>query len=385
MVGFLLFGAVFTLLILIGGTVAWRHTTKLADKSSARRTRSEAREIQTRFEADTDFARNFQRPTQNEVLETLQMLDYISPGWDREDVALIDHQLKNELAESFPTLRKAGCVYPRNTAAGSVRGLGKAERKQATHTALARQKFRAARAQANAFHQLTSGMEEGPAEVTPGSLPFRSPESPDKRTNGGWKEVALAVMTLALAAGGWYFAVKHRREGKMVVPVLATGQTDVVIHPEPVGSVPQEATPTLPAAATPAIATVEATAPSPPPPPTPSISPALADATTPEVRAQVPAPSPPVDPAGIAAKADTSFAEGVAASKERAVDKYPDLTLPNSEINLRFVFRYKVLLAEKSARLQDSHWPEELADECAKATNGSPRTKRITPTASREH
>ena len=48
--------------------------------------------------------------------------------------------------------------------------------------------------------------------------------------------------------------------------------------------------------------------------------------------------------------------------------KYPALAVAGSEINSRFVFRYKALLAQRSPRLLDPAWPMQLADECAAAS-----------------
>ena len=62
----------------------------------------------------------------------------------------------------------------------------------------------------------------------------------------------------------------------------------------------------------------------------------------------------------------------VTESQRLAVTKYPALGIANTEINSRFVFRYKRLLKEHSARLQDPAWPLQLADECAAASGVKP-------------
>ena len=381
MVGFLLFGILFTVLILIGGVVAWGRAAKTGNEESTRRTRSEAREIQTRFEGDEDFSRNFQRPTQNEVLETLQMLDHLSPGWDQGDAALADQRLKNELAESFPTLQRAGCLYPQEVAANSLRGLGKKPRDQAAQTAT-RQKFRAERAQANALHQLTSAGELGPVAVTPGSLPFRVSEGPPpKRISKGVRRVALATTALGLAAGGWYFVGNKPHPGKPSSPLASTNQITASDDLPPVGVDSRESTPIPLPSDTAASNTADGNTVQNSPSPIPPVSPGLADAAPSPAGAEAPSPARPIDPAPALPKVDAALAKGVAASKERAVDLYPDLAVPNSEINLRFVFRYKALLAEKSARLQDPSWPEKLAAECARAANGTLKPKKTTSTA----
>lgn len=55
-------------------------------------------------------------------------------------------------------------------------------------------------------------------------------------------------------------------------------------------------------------------------------------------------------------------------SKRRAVAKYPDLAIVNTEMNSRFVFRYTRMTKENDARLQEPNWPETLADDCAAAS-----------------
>ncbi len=67
-------------------------------------------------------------------------------------------------------------------------------------------------------------------------------------------------------------------------------------------------------------------------------------------------------------QAQTEQAQLVNESKRRAVARYPDLAVANTEMNSRFVFRYKKLVEQKSARLEDATWPETLAEECAVAS-----------------
>lgn len=57
----------------------------------------------------------------------------------------------------------------------------------------------------------------------------------------------------------------------------------------------------------------------------------------------------------------------VAASQRAALAKYPALGKLDSELNIRFSYRYKRLLEDHSTRLQDPSWPLQLADECAQA------------------
>ena len=62
------------------------------------------------------------------------------------------------------------------------------------------------------------------------------------------------------------------------------------------------------------------------------------------------------------------FAARVAESQRLAVARYPALGTTTSEINMRFVHRYKLMLSEHNARLQDPNWPLLLADDCAAAS-----------------
>ena len=63
--------------------------------------------------------------------------------------------------------------------------------------------------------------------------------------------------------------------------------------------------------------------------------------------------------------APRAFARAVAASRNRAVKRYPSLAIAGSHFNTAFVARYEQLAREHSERLQDSNWPEQLAAECA--------------------
>ena len=82
------------------------------------------------------------------------------------------------------------------------------------------------------------------------------------------------------------------------------------------------------------------------------------------------APASPVTQSAATASAlpPDDLARRVAASQQLAVARYPALGTAGSEINSRFVFRYKRLLADRSERLRDPNWPLLLADECAAAS-----------------
>ena len=62
----------------------------------------------------------------------------------------------------------------------------------------------------------------------------------------------------------------------------------------------------------------------------------------------------------------------VGQSQRAALARYPSLGEATSEMNIRFNYRYKRLLAEYSPRLQDPAWPVQLADECAQAAGVRP-------------
>ena len=393
MVIFAIVGIILTLLILGGGTFAWWYVGRQPSTSvTQRRHRAEARQVQGHFDADEDFARNFHRPTQNEVLETLQMLDHLTPQWDQGDTTLVEKRLKNELAESFPALRKAGCDYP----IAGLDGLpsvplggrqpvaSREDRNQRTseEVATARNEFRSVRAQANALHQLTTGTDANPLELTPGSLPFRvSDDARSGRSSWVPRMIGAFVLAACLALAGWYAVANEQRwnglkalmTGASASPAVAPTPT-ITAEPIPTATAPQAVTqgdaatttepPTVTAGLDP---TVAATSPN-------SIAPVVPPISTPTPQPTISVASNPPSPL------DTMLAQEVAASQLRAIDKYPELAVPNSEINLRFVFRYKNLVAEKSTRLQDSRWPEKLADECATAATPT-KSKKITQTA----
>ena len=85
-----------------------------------------------------------------------------------------------------------------------------------------------------------------------------------------------------------------------------------------------------------------------------------------------PAPSPSAD-AGKGedqweAHRQDVFTKKVAESKRNAIAKYPALALADSEINIRFVSRYKSMIKDGDPRLKAPNWPELLADDCAAAS-----------------
>ena len=85
-------------------------------------------------------------------------------------------------------------------------------------------------------------------------------------------------------------------------------------------------------------------------------------------------PTTPAPAAMGGARQKAELASQVAQTQQAAVAKYPSLAVAGSEINSRFVFRYKALLAQQSARLLDPSWPMQLADDCAAASAGKVKT-----------
>lgn len=386
-------GMLFTLLIVGGGAFAFRMISHgSAVPSGKRRHRDEARLLQARFDEDDDFARNFHRPTQNEVLETLQTLDQLTPAWEQDDATLADRRFKNELAESFPSLRREDCGYPATIEEDVARLSGKTKlaptalalRLQSHTTEMARRRetIQAARAQANALHQLASGPDEGPLELTPGSLPFRVSDDAGSKTRPKRRSMAGVVALAACLAAVLSIAMNPglRSRAQALLPVAYQKGWEPDAQPK---VVPSESASPVPAVAetTPApAAEVPANAGSAAPPVATAqteAAPSPATSSEPPVAAQAPATPPP--PLTEAAK--PTLAQEVAASQLRAIDKYPALAVPNSEMNLRFVFRYKNLLATKSERLQDPSWPEKLAEECAAAVAGTKGKKFTQVTA----
>ena len=85
-----------------------------------------------------------------------------------------------------------------------------------------------------------------------------------------------------------------------------------------------------------------------------------------------------------ASRAKAEFATLVNESKKRAVAKYPDLSVANTEMNSRFVFRYNWMSKESNALLQEATWPEKLADDCAKAARVTAKTLNNGPAEPRK-
>ena len=96
-----------------------------------------------------------------------------------------------------------------------------------------------------------------------------------------------------------------------------------------------------------------------------------------------PPPAPPAPAPGGAQP--PALSARIAASQKQAIAKYPALTVAGSEMNSRFVYRYKRMLSEKDARLQDPAWPVQLADECNDAIAASkPKAKAPSPEKPRQ-
>ena len=76
------------------------------------RRREDARDWQRRFGAESLLTANFLQPTQNEILETLCVLDHLTPGWETGDDESVENHFLHELALNFPSLRKPRCAFP---------------------------------------------------------------------------------------------------------------------------------------------------------------------------------------------------------------------------------------------------------------------------------
>ena len=346
------------------------------------RRREDARDWQRRFGADSLLATHFLQPTQNELLETLYVLDHLAPGWERADPGSAERHFLNELALSFPSLRKANCEFPlpfadRLATTNARTKFSRTRPASEEEIATRREEFRTARAHANALEQLESGPVR-PAVVTPGSLPFRVSLSDPvpARTNPWPARLAGATVLGAAVVGMVRFLpnnVHSVQGGQFVESPLVQGT------PPPA---PTESDLSSSAPATAAAQAIDT--------PTPSLEAVVpaAGATASQapnpapvsVTAAVPAGVPPLPPS-TPDPAKAALVQQVAASKQRAVGKYPELAVEGSEINLRFVFRYKTLSQQNSPRLLDPNWPEKLVEECAAASGSLPKHAALTQVA----
>ena len=317
------------------------------------RRREDARDWQRRFGAESLLTANFLQPTQNEILETLCVLDYLTPGWETAGDESVESHFLNELALNFPSLRKPQSAFPlpfaESLAAKSLIGVGK-KKLPATEEEISarRESFRNERAQFNALEQIVAGASVGPVAATPGSLPFRvSAEDSASQVANPWPaRFAMAAAIVAAFLGATYFfdhppGLKVNRS-----PLVEPAASPAAVSVE---SAPEAAETLGPVAAA---------------------SPTAAPAS---VVAAAPVTEPVARPLPVGPSAERiALNSRIAASQQRAVDKHPDLAIEGSEINLRFVFRYKNFVRENSSRLLDPNWPEELAEECAAAAVGAP-------------
>ncbi len=320
------------------------------------RRREDARDWQRRFGLSSLLATNFLQPTQNEILETLYVLDHLTPGWETGDPGRAERNFLNELALSFPLLCKAPCAFPLPFAERLAADPARAQRSNARpaneeEVAASREEFRVARAHANALEQMVSGPTAHPAEVVPGSLPFRvSPPGSIRGRDNPWPARLAGAMVLGAAVFGTIRFLPVRPDSKLLNHESEPALVQVTPIPTPAASEPS---PTVPATVE-IIAEVS---------PAPSPAPVAVAVATPAAM-PTPIPSTP-DPA------KAVLVQQIAASKQRALDKYPELAVEGSEINVRFVFRYKTLVQQNSPRLLDPNWPEKLVEECAAASGSS--------------
>ena len=332
--------------VLIGaGSLAWKYRPDQgsdARLAKAGRRREDARDWQRRFGLDSPLAASFFPPTQNEILETLYVLDHLAPGWEEDETALVENSFLNELALNFPTLCKPDHTFPRDSL--KMQGTSEIDAK--------REAFRARRAQINALDQIISGTPAPDDLTSDGPLDRQTPDSSTRLDHGLWPAVLGGLAVLIAVALFGARSLPH--------PVNVKVAEQTVVQPStPPEIVAAEATP-LPSAD--------------PEVEVPGAAPISAPSPTVSVVEKEPSQRPPILPP----RATDALDQKIAASKERAVAKYPALAVEGSEINLRFVFRYKTLVQQNSPRLLDPNWPEQLVEECAAAAGVSPKRDGFT-------
>ncbi len=102
----------------------------------------------------------------------------------------------------------------------------------------------------------------------------------------------------------------------------------------------------------------------------------LPSMTLPPARTSTQGAPPADDPWPEAAEAasvnsNPQFEGWVAASKADALQEHPALGVPGSDFQIALAARYRELVAERSPRLNDPRWPEELANEVAMRLTGN--------------
>ncbi len=70
----------------------------------------------------------------------------------------------------------------------------------------------------------------------------------------------------------------------------------------------------------------------------------------------------------VGSKKTPGFAELVADSKRKAVQKYPDLGVAGTAMNTHFLGIYREWQSRRDARFAFPEWPERIADECQTST-----------------
>ena len=268
------------------------------------RTRDDARNWQRKFGPSRIYGLAFRKPTQKQILAILELLDHQVPGWEHAEVKRHEYRFMNELAVSFPSLRTSDCFIPCDAASTPTR-------------------------------PATGGVLHAVSTLQQRPHPLSSPRLAQKRTSARSQFLIPVGAFVALVIIGVCFKGQSSREPS----------APDAMHPAPVAAV----APT---------ATLRARNP----------STALTPSPAPIVAATAFSMQPPPTRPALPTLSAVELAARVAQAKRQAVARYPDLETAGSEINSRFGFRYKLLLADHSPRLQDPTWPLQLADECAAAS-----------------
>ena len=276
--------------------LAWKYgfTQGHADRlETAGRRREDARDWQRRFGPDSPLTSSFFPPTQNEILETLCVLDHLTPSWETGEAALVEHSFLNELALNFPTLCKPGGGFP----------LDSSENPGTTEAAARREAFKARRAQFNALDQIISG-PPAPVAISRGRSDGQPPVNSMQTVGSFWPALlgSAAVLAAVMLYGARFF----------FRPVNLKVTEHAVAEPSP----PRGTEADVPA-----------------PVPSPASVPAVSEITP----TPAPAPTSKVAGANPALPAPTAPSRGrellnqqIAASKQRAVAKYPALAVEGS-------------------------------------------------------
>ncbi len=280
----------------------------------------EARWWQSQITEGSMYGYSFRQPSVNQTLVILESLDRQTPGWDRESKKRRAHRFMNELAALSPELCKPGCSFPHELPADGDDAeetfTPAAPPPAVAPTFAATPPIRTLSAPfvPNAYAASPPAAPSQPAWQPPVQPPTQNAAVRKSVPEGKGGARGWALLLLCLAAGAGAYGYFGFQAS---APVRNDAPASSIVNLDNPGGPAKQSVVILP----------------------------------------------------------TMIALD---SQKRAMEKYPELARGGSPLNQKFVALVHKLEVERSPRLQQPDWPEQLANECATALAIAPVIPKAT-------